>query len=282
MKVWLLYVGPVIFEGIIDEELYTRFLMFSYCVRLLMISAEYCDESQRLLKSYLDKTETAYTKTAFSANLHAVSHLSEQVRNFGPLWVSSAMMFESANYLLKSKFTGTVNHLQLMIERYIRNKKNHRAEICTDSLFDLCHQLRRTSKSFKKSYVSPLTVPESLRSFNSFSSNQKLNSWEITSILHSSDRDSYVSFTEEGFEEYGQVHVFFVQDGVDMVYIKKLETKTLYRCADARVRVISFVTVNFSDRYDAMPLASLSGKLLRVDVGEAVHLIPLLNVFEHD
>ena len=75
---------------------------------------------------------------------------------------------------------------------------------------------------------------------------------------------------------------FFVQDGVEMVYIKKLETKTLYRCADARVRVISFVTVNFSDRYDAMPLASLSGKLLRVDVGEAVHLIPLLNVFEHD
>ena len=94
LKVWLLYIGPVTFEGIIDEDLYTRFLMFSYCVRLLMISAEYCDESQRLLKSYLDRTETAYTKTAFSANLHAVSHLSEQVRNFGPFWVFSAMMFE--------------------------------------------------------------------------------------------------------------------------------------------------------------------------------------------
>ena len=85
-------------------------------------------------------------------------------------------------------------------------------------------------------------MPESLRSFNYFSSNQKLNSWEITSILHSSDRDSYVSITEEGFEEYGQVH-----------YIKKLEIKTLYRCADARVRVISFVAVKFNDRYDAVP-----------------------------
>ena len=57
-----------------------------------------------------------------------------------------------------------------------------------------------------------------------------------------------------------------MQDGVDMLYIKKLETKTLYRCADARVRVISFAAVKFNDRY----------------VGEAVHLIPLLNVFEHD
>ena len=75
---------------------------------------------------------------------------------------------------------------------------------------------------------------------------------------------------------------FFVQDDVDMVNIKKPETKTLYRCAEARVRVISFVAVNFSDRYDAVPLASLSGKLLRVDVGEAVHIISLLNVFEHD
>ena len=57
-----------------------------------------------------------------SINFHLLRHLGWQGRNIGPLFVTSVAMFESANRLLLAPLTGTVNHCELLVQRFIRAK----------------------------------------------------------------------------------------------------------------------------------------------------------------
>ena len=60
--------------------------------------------------------------------MHSLRHLAWQAKNFGPLWTTSATAFESAHHILAVKFTGSVNHLELLVERYSRCKRLFRTE----------------------------------------------------------------------------------------------------------------------------------------------------------
>ena len=142
LKVWLLYVGPVVFYASIEENLFKRFHLLSYAIRLLLLSSETCDLADELIKQFHFLTCEAYTDKVFSANIHSLNHLARQVKCYGPLWCTSAIMFESANYLLRCKFTGTVSHLKVLVERYIRNKNSCQMSPQRDRLYDLCRQFR--------------------------------------------------------------------------------------------------------------------------------------------
>lgn len=70
-----------------------------------------------------------------------------QVRNFGPLWSTSAMMFESANYLLKRPLTGTTNQLDILVRRYLRKKVLCAKEVLDDPLADFALKLTEKGES---------------------------------------------------------------------------------------------------------------------------------------
>ena len=107
-----------------------------------MTSSKHCCYAEKVIEKFLEDTKEDYSEVAFSANVHSLTHLTWQVRNIGPLWTSLGMMFESANYLLNSKFTGTVNHLPLLVERYHRNKEAWRASIKeNEPLAEFCLKL---------------------------------------------------------------------------------------------------------------------------------------------
>ena len=121
IKVWLLYVSPVVFYEFIDYDLYESFQFLSYATKLLLTSANYADDADKLIQIFLKITEDRFDAEVFVANIHSLNHLSWQVKSHGPLWCSFAIILESANHLLKTKFTGTVNHLRVLVERYLRN-----------------------------------------------------------------------------------------------------------------------------------------------------------------
>ena len=146
------YIGPILFHSTVNEDLYDRFILLSYAIRLLVISSLHANEAEKLIRSFLLQLKNRYSEEIFSPNVHALSHLAWQVRSFGPFWTASAMMFESANYLLQSKFTGTVNHLQLLVERYIRNKDSYRKEIGDNKLAEFASKLRGKKRFFKKMF----------------------------------------------------------------------------------------------------------------------------------
>ena len=159
---WLLYNGPVLLRGNICKNLFERFHLLSYATRLLLFSNEHTVLADQLIKRFYLLTVEAYTEKVFSANIHALNHLAWQVGCFGPLWCTSAMMFKSANYLLKCKLTGTVNHLKLLIERYVRNKLSCQEVSRADRLQDLCFSLRKL-KTFKRRCVPLHEAPPDLK-----------------------------------------------------------------------------------------------------------------------
>ena len=127
-----------------------------------MILSKYADDAGKLISIYLQKLDEDYGEVVFLSNAHSLTHMAWQVRKFGPLWATSAMMFESANYLLQSKFTRTVNHLPLLVERYRRNKDSLRVDMMGDCLQDWCPNLRQSKLKLKRRPVVS-NVPEDSR-----------------------------------------------------------------------------------------------------------------------
>ena len=68
-------------------------------------------------------------------------------------------MFESANYLLQSKFTGTVIILPLIIEKYHRNKDTMKQNVGDNHLAELCHRLKNTETRFEKNKLDNSRLP---------------------------------------------------------------------------------------------------------------------------
>ena len=153
LKVWLSYVGPVVFYASIEKHLFKRFHLLSYAIRLL--SSENCDLAYELIKHFHFLTCEANTDKVFSANIHSLNLLAWQVKCYGPLWCTSAIMFESANYFLRCKFTGTVSRLNVLAERYIRNKNSCQMSPQRDRLYDLCRQFweKQRSSDAKSPYM---------------------------------------------------------------------------------------------------------------------------------
>ena len=71
---------------------------------------------QQLVSRYIGKELLVY-------NTHAIIHLPDQVKLFGPLWVTSVSLFESAFGIFKSFVKGSRNEATQMIARFIRFQK---------------------------------------------------------------------------------------------------------------------------------------------------------------
>ena len=241
------------------------------------------DAADNLIQLFLKRTEDAYSDIVFSPNLHSLNHLAWQVKNFGPLWSCSSMMFESANYLLKTKFTGTVNILPLVVERYHRNKDTLKQHVEEDSLADLCHQFRNTTKHFNRTVLEKSRLPFEFRDETSpLYSNAKLAYFELDSVFHSSAKNSYVMFLMNDAPHCGQIQ-FFIGGTPEKVMIKPFKIVESYQCAKkVDLPIFSFHEVKQSDRVALINLHTVTEKLLRVDVSERKYLIPLINMFEHD
>ena len=71
------------------------------------ISREQIDEANLCILKFIDGVEKLYGIEHVSFNVHLLSHLSKSVLNHGPLWASSAFVFEAVNRQLLTMFHGT-------------------------------------------------------------------------------------------------------------------------------------------------------------------------------
>ena len=215
LKVWLLYVGPAIFRSFVNKSLYERFHLLSYSTLLLLFSSEHCRVPENLIERFHLLTAEAHSEKLFSANIHSLNHLAWQVRCFGPLWCTSAIMFEPANYLLRCKFTGTVCHLKVLVDRYIRNKNSCCENPRKGTLYDLYLSLRER-KSFNQRAVCLHELPSDLNYLSAqFYSTQKFENFTLDSVSHLSCRNSFISFVCNGEKKLCQIRLFFTIDKQD-------------------------------------------------------------------
>ena len=138
--------------GLLNETVNDLLWKLSYAIRLLLESDKYLIECDQLIIDFctglgvLDRAEQTF-------NLHSLRHLTWQVRNYGPLWTASWFAFQSAHHSLVSTFTGSVNHLRLLVERYLVKKSVLGSNIENDALFDLTSELISGRKKFTHGHL---------------------------------------------------------------------------------------------------------------------------------
>ena len=67
------------------------------------------DMAESCLKKFVRQMEVLYGLSSCTFNVHQMTHLANGVRNCGPLWATSAFMFEANNHVLLKMFHGTQN-----------------------------------------------------------------------------------------------------------------------------------------------------------------------------
>ncbi|XP_063919114.1 uncharacterized protein LOC135134383 isoform X1 [Zophobas morio] len=108
-RFFLLYCGPLVLKNILEKEYYQHFLLL-HCSVFILSNEELLRKYFLVAKEAIDKfiklCPQLYDKFFVTYNVHSLSHLHEDVANYGPLENFSCFTFE--NYLgkLKSKIRG--------------------------------------------------------------------------------------------------------------------------------------------------------------------------------
>lgn len=109
-KIWLLYYSVPILCDIMKPEYFEHYKLLVLGVSLLYqdsISEQMMQRAKEALRLYVERFEGLYGLRHMTCNLHLLLHLSDVVKDFGPLWVTSCFPFENLNGLFKNLVHGT-------------------------------------------------------------------------------------------------------------------------------------------------------------------------------
>lgn len=120
-RLFLLYSGPVVLKGILNDECYKHFICLHICFRILLtpdINIELVDFSEKLLIYFVDRFEKLYGKHFVSHNVHGLLHIVDDYRKFGFLDRCSCFPFENYMKVLKKMVRKHEKPLEQVIKRY--------------------------------------------------------------------------------------------------------------------------------------------------------------------
>lgn len=95
---FLLYTGPVVTYGVLDERLYKHFLFLHAAIRVMVSnssSRQHLSFAELALQKFVYRSENLYGPTFNTYNVHGLLHLISDVRRFGCLDSFSAFPYEN-------------------------------------------------------------------------------------------------------------------------------------------------------------------------------------------
>ena len=184
--------------------------------------------------------------------------------------------------MLNSKFTGTVNHLSLLVERYHRNKEAWRASIKeNETLAAFCLKLRG-NKPFRKDFLLPSQVPPDLfKQGRSFYCCRKFENFSLEGLPN--EKDFFFSAEHNGALIWGKVCAFFTEE--DKHYVSAQMVKILKSYASplgTSKNVFSYHIVELYSKWKALNVKLVIKKMLHFKIASISYLVPLIDAFEHD
>lgn len=120
LRQFLLYTGPILGEGILDDNVLKHFRLLSSSIFILAspdLSKNLCDYASQLIEKFVSSSPDFYGKEFIVQNVHSLTHLSNDVKRFGPLDYFSAFPFENHLQLLKKKMRSPNKPLQQLFKR---------------------------------------------------------------------------------------------------------------------------------------------------------------------
>jgi hypothetical protein len=105
-RTFLLYIGPVIFKGVLPPDVYEHFLLLHTSIRILCCSDLIVDNlqcAQAMLRTFVEDFGDIYGEDELVYNVHSLIHLCADAEIFGTLDEFSAFPFENFIGSLKKK-----------------------------------------------------------------------------------------------------------------------------------------------------------------------------------
>lgn len=127
----LLYYFPVCLPGCVPDVYVKHVRLLSAAVYILLkstIARPEIDEAEKLLFRFVEQHQKLFGKESMVMNVHLLKHLTDSVRDLGPMWCNSAFPFERNNGVLLKKVNGTTDVLLQASSKYCLSKSvvNHR------------------------------------------------------------------------------------------------------------------------------------------------------------
>ncbi|XP_040074074.1 uncharacterized protein LOC115330680 [Ixodes scapularis] len=110
LRAWLLFYSFPALHQSLPDVYFDHFALLVGAVYLLLsesVSVEDIDISERLLLRFVYGVKNLYGERFCSFNVHQLTHIADSVRNWGPLWSTSAFLFENRNGELMRLVKGT-------------------------------------------------------------------------------------------------------------------------------------------------------------------------------
>jgi len=123
---FLLYYSLPVLHGILPPDYWNHYSLLVISIYYLLqqsISEQQLLCCEQMLKQFCSQFERFYGMRHMTANLHNLLHLTDCVRELGPLWAYSCFHFEGQNGTLKSLIHGT-QHIEKQIMISFAYKKN--------------------------------------------------------------------------------------------------------------------------------------------------------------
>lgn len=119
-RTFLLYAGPFVLKDNLSLDKYNNFLFFHVGILILChpeIYKQQVNLANEILQNFIQGVSFLYGKHHLTYNMHCLSHLSEDVKEFGPLDSFSAFSFESFMYRIKCLLRKPNQPLQQLCNR---------------------------------------------------------------------------------------------------------------------------------------------------------------------
>ena len=119
-RAFLLFTGPVVLSGKIDNNIYDHFLKLHIGMKILL-TPELCRRNNSLakglLREYVQEADNLYGEDFISYNVHCLVHLADDALRFGHLDRCSAFPFENMLGGLKSLLRKPGSRLSQIVKR---------------------------------------------------------------------------------------------------------------------------------------------------------------------
>ena len=272
---YLFFLSPIFFRSFfhVDSLQYINLLKLSFGIRILLESNRENDVNvaDGLLKSFCDNAVKIFgTKKCETINLHSLRHLPDQVRRFGPLFVQSAMSFESAHAFLAKFASGSHDFCEIIARRYLERHLLLTDPIANDDLTELTgnwtgQSLTSFINAEKESYVN-LTPLIELAIANypgaKIQSHCKIEGVVYDSISYSRNimgPNSYVRYLSNGSYRYGQIQYFITfaeEPNIKYAFVARLNLDAKYLSVDPCLQMSYFMKVERSVQCEKVPTRS--------------------------
>lgn len=274
-RIFVLYFAPCLFLHLIEPSYeYSEAVFALYCFLSTAIYLMYKEEiveqdlqdAEACIYAYQAGLIQLFGESVQTVTLHALQHLPDQVRKFGPLHGVSAMPFENLNRQLKRSITGTRGSAAQMVNRYLMSVSSPVSLLYEKSSCEPI--ILGKTPPFKRFKVGDLV-------FHTFAHGKMLKCASYYAFL--SSRKIFVkikSFTLSG-NNFGIMCRLYISHSLSFVNISETNVR------EALIRNAPIVRLFKSDIATISP-EEFTHHAIIIKHGSMVHGVKIINSYEHE